>query len=328
MSSVGLDDTQLVAPPARIVPRRRWRSDPRWSGFLFVLPFLVIFAAFGAYPLLYALRISFTSWQGTGSPRWIGLGNYTYLLTSSDFWSSLRNSAVMWLLVVPIQTLTAVAAAVLLSRSRIKLKGAFRTTLIVPFVTPLVAMAQVWVLIFDQDYGVANSILRHVGLHSVGWLTTTQWAKPTLALLILWKTSGFALIIMLAAVVGIPDEVYEAAAVDGAGTIRKFWSLTIPLMRRPIAFYVVLGVASGYLVRGAWNGERGLKAEAEYSTTMRDLDAELQRLRTERQGWERRVALMSPETVDRDLLDEEARAVLDRVGKNDLVVFTDAKEMR
>ena len=240
MSSVGLDDTQLVAPPARIVPRRRWRSDPRWSGFLFVLPFLVIFAAFGAYPLLYALRISFTSWQGTGSPRWIGLGNYTYLLTSSDFWSSLRNSAVMWLLVVPIQTLTAVAAAVLLSRSRIKLKGAFRTTLIVPFVTPLVAMAQVWVLIFDQDYGVANSILRHVGLHSVGWLTTTQWAKPTLALLILWKTSGFALIIMLAAVVGIPDEVYEAAAVDGAGTIRKFWSLTIPLMRRPIAFYVVI----------------------------------------------------------------------------------------
>lgn len=96
----------------------------------------------------------------------------------------------------------------------------------------------------------------------------------------------------------------------------------------PIAFYVVLGVASGYLVRGAWNGERGLKAEAEYSTTMRDLGAELQRLGAERQGWERRVALMSPETVDRDLLDEEARAVLDRVGKNDLLVFTDPKEMR
>jgi ABC-type sugar transport system permease subunit len=240
VSSVRLDHTKLGTPPVRIVMRRRWRSDPRWSGFLFILPFLVVFAAFGAYPLLYALRISFTNWQGTGSPRWIGLGNYTYLLTSSDFWASLRNSAVMWLLVVPIQTLSAVAAAVLLSRSRIKLKGAFRTTLIVPFVTPLVAMAQVWVLIFDQDYGVANTILHHVGLHSVGWLTTTQWAKPTLALLILWKTSGFALIIMLAAVVGIPDDVYEAAAVDGAGTVRKFWSLTIPLMRRPIAFYVVI----------------------------------------------------------------------------------------
>ncbi len=91
----------------------------------------------------------------------------------------------------------------------------------------------------------------------------------------------------------------------------------------PIAFYAALGVASGYLVRGAWNGERGLKTKAEYSTEMQGLESELKRLQTERQGWERRVALMSPEAVDRDLLDEEARAVLDRVGKNDLLVFTD-----
>ena len=91
----------------------------------------------------------------------------------------------------------------------------------------------------------------------------------------------------------------------------------------PIVFYMILGVASGYLVRGAWNGERGLKTEAEYSAEMQGLDGELKRLRAERQSWERRVALMRPEAVDRDLLDQEARAVLDRVGKNDLVVFTD-----
>jgi cell division protein FtsB len=90
----------------------------------------------------------------------------------------------------------------------------------------------------------------------------------------------------------------------------------------PIAFYVVLGVASGYLVWGAWNGERGLKTKAEYSTTMQDLGAELKSLQAEHQSWERRVALMRPDAIDRDLLDEEARAILDRVGKNDLVVFT------
>jgi cell division protein FtsB len=90
----------------------------------------------------------------------------------------------------------------------------------------------------------------------------------------------------------------------------------------PIAFYAVLGVASGYLVWGASNGERGLKAKAEYSSVMRDLSAELAKLQTERASWDRRVALMRSEAVDRDLLDEEARAVLDRVGKNDLVVFT------
>jgi cell division protein FtsB len=96
----------------------------------------------------------------------------------------------------------------------------------------------------------------------------------------------------------------------------------------PIAFYVVLGVASGYLVWGAWNGERGLKTKAEYSTEMRDLSAELAKLQAEHQSWEHRVALMRSDAVDRDLLDEEARAMLDRVGKNDLVVFTDKTALR
>jgi cell division protein FtsB len=90
----------------------------------------------------------------------------------------------------------------------------------------------------------------------------------------------------------------------------------------PIVFYAVLGGASGYLVWDAWHGERGLRAKAEYASQMQTLSAELQALQAERQGWERRVALMRPEAVDRDLLDEEARAMLDRVCKNDLVVFT------
>ena len=90
----------------------------------------------------------------------------------------------------------------------------------------------------------------------------------------------------------------------------------------PLVFYVVLGIASGYLVWDAWNGQRGLKTKAEYVGQMRGLDMQLQSLRAERQRWERRVALMRSDAVDRDLLDEEARTVLDRVGKNDLVVFT------
>ncbi|MGA2042441.1 MAG: septum formation initiator family protein [Roseiarcus sp.] len=90
----------------------------------------------------------------------------------------------------------------------------------------------------------------------------------------------------------------------------------------PLVFYVVLGVASGYLVWDAWNGQRGLKAKAEYAGQTKALGEQLQALRVEREGWERRVALMRSDAVDRDLLDEEARAVLDRVGKNDLLVFT------
>ncbi len=225
--------------PAATRGTRRRRRVPA-APYLMIAPFFLSFIAFGAYPLLFALRLSFTNWQGSGELRWIGLGNYTYLLTSSDFWASLANSGVMWLLVVPVQTLGAVAIAAALSQRRLRGRGFFRTTLIVPFVTPLIAMAQVWLLLFDADFGAVNSFLKTLGLPSVGWLTTTVWAKPTIALLVLWKTTGFAIVIMLAAIQNIPDDVYEAAAIDGAGTWHRFWSITVPLMRRAIAFYVVI----------------------------------------------------------------------------------------
>lgn len=190
--------------------------------------------------MLFALQLSFTSWHGSGQPQFIGLGNYAYLLSSPDFWSSLGNSGIEWLLIVPIQAVGALALAAALSRSALRFKGALRTAVILPFVTPLVAMAQAWVLIFDQNNGAVNALFNLVGLPSVGWLTTTTWAKPTIAMLVIWKTFGFALIIMLAAVQSIPDEVYDAASMDGAGTTRKFFSITVPLTAPALAFFVVM----------------------------------------------------------------------------------------
>lgn len=225
-----------VLRPSRGGRRRRFPLAP----YLMILPFFVSFVAFGAYPLLFALRLSFTNWKGFGELRWIGLDNYTYLLSSSEFWASLANSGIMWLLIVPVQTIGAVAIAAALSRSGLRGRGFFRTALIIPFVTPLIAMAQVWILLYDADFGAVNTALEAVGLPSIGWLTTTAWSKPTIALLVLWKTTGFAIVIMLAAIQGISDDVYEAADIDGAGVWHKFWSITVPLMRRAIAFYVVI----------------------------------------------------------------------------------------
>jgi len=218
----------------------RFGVSRRWAPYVFVAPFFAIFLAFGAYPLLYALRLSFTRWHGTGSPVWIGLGNYTYLLASPEFWNSLENSAAIWLLVVPAQIVLGLALSVALSSSKLRLKGFYRTAFIAPFVTPLVAMAQVWVVLFDQHFGLVNHVLGFIGIHDVGWLTTTTWSKPTLALLFLWKTTGFAVIIMLAGLQGISESVYEAARIDGAGAWRQFWSVTVPLMRRTLSFFVVI----------------------------------------------------------------------------------------
>lgn len=230
--------------------RRRGRRRRWLTGYLLVLPFFLLFGAFGAYPLVIAFQLSFTDWHGSGAVNWIGFDNYVYLLTSPEFWTSLWNSGVMWLLIVPFQTIAAVAVAAALSRSNLRFAKALRTVVILPYVTPLAAMAQAFILLFDTNFGVANYLLGLVGLPPIGWLTTTFWSKPTIALFVLWKSSGFALIIMLAAVQQIPSDVYEAAAIDGANRLRTFFSITVPLVKRSVAFFVVvstLGISQMFL---------------------------------------------------------------------------------
>jgi ABC-type sugar transport system permease subunit len=207
---------------------------------LFVLPFVAIFLAFSIYPLAFTLRLSFTNWHGSGAADWVGLGNYAYLLGSEAFWSSLANSGILWLLIVPIQIVVSVIVAVLLDNAKLRLRGFYRVAFIVPFVTPLVAVAQIWIVLFDQNYGAVNGLLNVVGLPDVGWLVTSQWAKPTLALLFLWKTSGFIIIIVLSGLQSIDSNIYEAASIDGANKVRQVWSITVPLLRRTIMFAVVL----------------------------------------------------------------------------------------
>lgn len=215
---------------------RRRQAAP----YLFIAPFVALFAAFGIYPMVFTLRLSFTSWHGSGAAEWIGWDNYTYLLTNSSFWASLGNSAVLWLLIIPLQLVLALVVAVLLDNAKLRLRGFYRVAFLVPFVTPLVAVAQIWVVVFDKNYGAVNSALNALGLPDVGWLTTSQWAKPTLALLFLWKTTGFIVIILLSGLQSIDATVYEAAAIDGASPVRQLWSITVPLVRRTMMFAVVL----------------------------------------------------------------------------------------
>jgi ABC-type sugar transport system permease subunit len=141
---------------------------------------------------------------------------------------------------VPVQMALALVVAVLLDNAKTRMRGFYRIAFLVPFVTPLVAVAQIWVVVFDRDYGAVNGLLNLVGLPDVGWLTTTQWAKPTLALLFLWKTIGFIVVILLSGLQSIDGAVYEAAAIDGASPVRRFWSITVPLVRRTLMFSVVL----------------------------------------------------------------------------------------
>ncbi|MGB3909346.1 MAG: sugar ABC transporter permease [Pseudolysinimonas sp.] len=232
---------RTVRPATR--PKRgaaRFPLRRRLAPYVFVLPFVAVFGTFSVYPMLFTLRLSFTNWRGSGSAEWVGLDNYSYLLSNPGFWSSMSNSGVLWLLIVPVQLVIALLVAVLLDNAKTRFRSFYRTAFIVPFVTPLVAIAQIWVVLFDQNYGAINGALGLVGLPDIGWLTTSEWAKPTLALLFLWKTTGFIVIILLSGLQAIDGNVYEAAALDGASRRRQLWSITVPLIRRTIMFAVVL----------------------------------------------------------------------------------------
>lgn len=226
-----------------LVPRRRggstgWRR--RLAPYLFVAPFVAVFVMFSVYPLIFTARLSFTNWRGSGAAEWVGWDNYTYLLGNAGFWNSLGNSAVLWLLVIPVQLAIGLIAAVLLNTAKLRLRGFYRVAFVVPFVTPLVAIAQIWVVLFDQNYGPINGALALFGVPDVGWLTTSEWAKPTLAMLFIWKTTGFIVLILLSGLQSIDSTVYEAAEIDGAGRVRTLWSITVPLIRRTLMFAVVL----------------------------------------------------------------------------------------
>ncbi|THG29871.1 carbohydrate ABC transporter permease [Naasia lichenicola] len=229
-----------IITPARKRPMTAARAKRGLAPYLFVAPFVAIFLAFSIYPLVFTARLSFTNWRGSGAAEWVGWDNYTYLLGNSGFWGSLANSGVLWLLIIPAQLVIALLAAVLLDNAKLRLRSIYRIAFIVPFVTPLVAIAQIWVVAFDQNYGAVNSVLNLVGIPDIGWLTTSEWSKPTLALLFIWKTTGFIVIILLSGLQSIDSSVYEAAELDGSSRLRTLWSITVPLLRRTIMFAVVL----------------------------------------------------------------------------------------
>ena len=239
MKARGVHGRASLAPPTAVSHARRWVGGS-FAPYAFILPFFLVFAAFGFYPLLYAFRLSFTYWHGAGAPRYIGLSNYRFLLTDALFWQSIGNSAALWLMIVPLQTLFSLLIAVILSAKALRFRWFFRTAFLTPYVVPLVAVAQIWLIFFDGTSGPVNTLLGALHLPAVGWLTDPTWARPTMALLVLWKNCGFSILIMMAALQSIPREVYEAAAIDGAGAAVQFRRITVPLLRRTVSFFVII----------------------------------------------------------------------------------------
>jgi len=239
------EEGALLATPAVAAPRR-WltlrRRETTW-GLLFAAPAVVFLAVFSLAPMAYALAISFTRFNLTSPPEFVGLANYRALLGDGIFHTSLRVTAVYVLgTVVPVWAIS-LGLALLLVRARV-FASVWRTLLFLPSVLPLVSVALVWKLFFHLN-GPMNALLGTVGVPPVPWLTSTQFAPLALIIMSWWHATSYYMVIFLAGLLAIPRTYYEAAEVDGASGWARFRDITLPLLRTTFFLVIVVSIVNG-----------------------------------------------------------------------------------
>lgn len=209
-------------------------------GLAFISPWIVGFLLLTLYPIFISLYYSFTDFALFHAPEWVGIQNYVELFTRDDkFFLSLYNTFFFFALAIPASVITALVLALLLN-SKFHGMTFFRSIFFMPTIVPAVASAAVWMWILNPQWGLLNSGLRLVGIEGPPWLTSPEWAKPSLVLVALWGI-GSEVIIYLAALQEIPREYHEAALVDGANILQRTWNITIPLITPVIFFHLVNG---------------------------------------------------------------------------------------
>ncbi|MFD5073415.1 carbohydrate ABC transporter permease [Streptomyces sp. NPDC058371] len=241
---VGTPGTKTSAAPpvpAEVARRRRWRYLPHYTA---VAPFFVLFAVFGLYPVLYSLFVSLQRWDGVGPMKYVGLENFRYLLTDTDFWHSISNTLIIWVMSTVPMTALALLIAVGLNSS-IRFKGALRLAYFIPNVTSIVAMTLVFGSIFSGEFGFLNWFLGLFGIGHVQWLSDPWAIRSAIAIMIIWRWTGYNAIIFLAGLQALPKDVLEAARVDGAGPVQAFFRVTLPLLRPVLLFSVLMSAISG-----------------------------------------------------------------------------------
>lgn len=231
------------------VPTKRRRLSMRAreeiAGYLFILPWLLGFLIFTAGAMFYSLYLSFFKADFLSEFSFVGLANYAQMLLEDDLWpKSIRNTAYYSFVSVPLLTILALLIALLLNQKVLGL-SIFRTIYYLPSVVQGVAVAILWVWLFHPEYGPINGLLGVFGLSGPAWLSTEQWAMPAIIIMSLWGVGG-SMIIFLAGLQGIPQSLYDAAEIDGAGPLSCFWNITVPMMTPTIFFSLILGMIGSF----------------------------------------------------------------------------------
>ncbi|WP_430604453.1 ABC transporter permease [Enterococcus sp. DIV1368b] len=206
-----------------------------WS---FIAPNFIGFLIFTLVPVIFSLILAFMKWDSFSTPEFVGMQNFTRMLSDDTFWISLKNTFLYTIGVVPLTLICSLGLAILLNQ---KIRGVkfFRTAFFFPYVTSLVAIAVVWSMLFHPTMGPINQFLRMVIENPPGWLSSSDWALTAIIIVSVWRGMGYYMILYLAGLQGISKELYEAAAMDGANKWKQFIHITVPALR-PTTFFVTI----------------------------------------------------------------------------------------
>lgn len=235
------DSGVMVTPRLVRAPQvSRWSRFARTATpYVYVAPFFIIFFAFFAYPVAYSFYVSLQSWSGQGAMKWVGWGNYSFVLSDNYFWLAIQTTIFIWLS-VPIGLFIGLIVAVLWNRPRVRGRSVVLVLYLLPAVVSIVAISLVFKIMYDPTAGPIDVVLQSVGLQPIPWLSDELWARIAILLVRIWEIVGLAALFFGASLQSIPQDYYDAAAVDGGGPIRQFFSITMPLLTRTILFLTVV----------------------------------------------------------------------------------------
>ena len=219
------------------------------DGILFSLPFMIVFALFMIYPLVFGFYISFFQWNILGTPKFIVLQNYLDLLKDERFWSSLWHTLQFVLMTTPVLLILGFIMALLVT-GKSPLKGIMETCFFVPYIFSMTVVATLWAWIMQKDFGIINQILRILGKDGVSWLTSEKNAMWSISIATYWWTAGFNMVLFTAGIKQISKEIYESATVDGAGPLQQIFHITIPLLKPTTILCLILQVIASFNVFG------------------------------------------------------------------------------
>ncbi|WP_439116314.1 carbohydrate ABC transporter permease [Paludifilum halophilum] len=238
--------------PRHLPPTPRKRGGGIWqeikkntSVYAFISPFYLLFFVFGFFPILFSFYLAFQSWDGLGEIRFVGMQNFEALVQDPVFWTSVANTFIIWIQSTVPQLILAMILAFLLNAAFVRFKDFFRAVYFVPNITSIVAVAIIFASFFGTEYGLMNALLRLIGLEPINWLQSPGWIKTAIATMVIWRWTGYNTIIYLAGLQSIPNDLYEAAKIDGASRVQMFMYITVPMLKPVILFTVILSTIGG-----------------------------------------------------------------------------------